>query len=771
MRTIMGKVLQAITGSTKRIVGIMAHDFQRVFTNPVAAIIAVGVMVLPSLYAWFNIQASWDPYGSTDHISVAVSNVDEGTVVQGMELNVGKSIVESLAENEQIGWKFVNKEKALAGVRSGKYYAAVVIPEDFSKNMTSVLTPDIERPKIEYYVNEKKNAIAPKITDKGVGVIQQMVNKTFISESVTVIGDVVLGMSEKDKALNRKLVQDISLDKEKEQVDTAIESLQDLEEGMDNLTDTVEAFQATMDALEELSKTINTSFGILKDSVKEVQDQSSNTIQMDALKNLASDTPDSIGNTIGAITTSLNSIYQSLDSIERLVQGNNPAEAIPTLNATKTQLQELVNTNNELIDILKNNTIFYQTPVGSDCVARLEHANSSLNGGIETLDKIIENLQTSTSRDDALKEISQLKETVTTCKEQIADIGTQIETTMNEQVSAAADEAVGNVDAVRKAAESFGGAVPSAQATMDSVSKAMSSLGTSLTSMTKVLQGSKDAIGKGITELEGMKEILEEIEKQKNMNISQAIQNFVLEKFGVDLNDYKNSPETIGEFLSAPVELETHKIFPVANYGSALAPFYSILAMWVGGLILVSIFKCRASTNKYLDISQYRPFELYIGRYLIFMNFGIIQSVIICLGDLYLLKIQCLYPGRFIFVGVVAGIVFSNIIYTLTITFDDVGKAIAVIMLVLQVAGAGGTFPIEVTPGFFNMINPFLPFTHGMNAMRDAVAGLYGHNYAISLLKLFVYFPIFYIFGTVFRTPLIKLNEFFAGHVENTGIM
>ena len=110
----MGKVLQAITGSTKRIVGIMAHDFQRVFTNPVAAIIAVGVMVLPSLYAWFNIQASWDPYGSTDNISVAVSNVDEGTVVQGMELNVGKSIVESLAENEQIGWKFVNKEKALA---------------------------------------------------------------------------------------------------------------------------------------------------------------------------------------------------------------------------------------------------------------------------------------------------------------------------------------------------------------------------------------------------------------------------------------------------------------------------------------------------------------------------------------------------------------------------------------------------------------------------------------------------------------------------------
>lgn len=766
----MGKVLQAIKDSTKRVIGIMVHDFQRVFTNPIAAIIAVGVMVLPSLYAWFNIQASWDPYGSTDNISVAVANADEGTQIQGMELNVGKNIIESLAENDQIGWKFVNKEKALAGVRSGKYYAAVVIPEDFSENMSSVLKPEIQRPKIEYYVNEKKNAIAPKITDKGVGVIQQMVNKTFISESVTVIGDMVLGMSEKDKALNQKVIDNVSLEDEKQQIDEAIASLQELDEGMDHLTDTVEAFQSTMDALEELSKTVNTSFGILKESVQEVQEQSSNTIQTDALKNLASDTPDTIGNTIGAITTSLDSMYQSLEAIEKVVQGNDPAQAIPTLSSVKTQMQNLINTNNELIDILKNNSVFYQTPAGGDCVAKLEQANGSLNEAVTSIDQIIENLKASTSHDDALQAISQMKETVSTCKEQISGAGEQIESTMNDQVAAAADEAVGNVDAVRKAAESFGGAVPSAQATLNSVSKAMGSLGTSLTSMTKVLQGSKDAISKGITELEGMKELLEEIEKQKDMNISQAIQNFVLEKFGVDLNDYQNSPETIGDFLSAPVELETHKIFPVANYGSALAPFYSILAMWVGGLILVSIFKCSVS-DKYIDLKQYRPFELYIGRYLIFMNFGIIQSVIICLGDLYLLKIQCLYPGRFIFVGILSGIVFSNIIYTLTITFGDVGKAIAVIMLVLQVAGAGGTFPIEVTPGFFNMINPFLPFTHGMNAMRDAVAGLYRHDYLISLLKLFVYFPIFYIFGTVFRTPLIKLNEFFAEHVENTGIM
>ena len=193
--------------------------------------------------------------------------------------------------------------------------------------------------------------------------------------------------------------------------------------------------------------------------------------------------------------------------------------------------------------------------------------------------------------------------------------------------------------------------------------------------------------------------------------------------------------------------------------------------MWVGGLVLVSILKCKAKDDETLAVSKYRPFELYMGRYLIFMIFAILQSVIICLGDLYWLKIQCLHPGLYIFVGVVAGIVFSNVIYTLTITFGDVGKAVAVVLLVLQVAGAGGTFPIEVTPGFFNKINPFLPFTHGMNAMREAIAGFYGNTYIVSLLKLFVYFPIFFLFGTVFRTPLIKLNNFFEEHLEDTGIM
>lgn len=766
----MKKILQIVGGSARRIFRIMVHDFVKIFTNPVAAIIAIGVMVLPSLYAWFNIKASWDPYGSTNNLSVAVANVDEGTTIQGIELNAGDAIVENLAENDQIGWKFMNKQKAIAGVRSGEYYAAVVIPEDFSEDMSSILRPEIDRPKIEYYVNEKKNAIAPKITDKGVGVIQQMVNETFISQSVTIIGDTVLGFAEEDdSALNRKLLDNVSVDDEIQGVNDTIAALTELNESMDDLVATVEAFQATGEAMNELENIVVSTVDSMNEVAQGVQGEDAG--DNDSLMNMAGSFADSCENSLNAMSTTLGGMYQDLETLEGTIASQDPESAIPVLESLKSQAQTLVEINDKLIAILKGNTYLYGNQSVKELVASLEQLSTHLNSYITASDQVIAGIQGSTKQEDTLEQIAQMKETVANCQSQVNDAKTLFDGDAREQIASVITEADSKVGSVQEAASSLKTIGPSAKATMESVNKAMESLGTSMESMSKVLVNSKTLITNGIEELEGMKGLLEEIQNQKHMTVSQAIQDFVLQKFGVDLKDYQNSPESIGEFLSAPVELDTHKVYPMANYGSALSPFYSILAMWVGGLILVSILKCRAVNDKKLDLTGYRPFELYMGRYLIFMIFGIIQSVIICLGDLYLLKIQCLYPGRFIFVGIVAGIVFSNIIYTLTITFDDVGKAIAVIMLVLQVAGAGGTFPIEVTPGFFNMINPFLPFTHGMNAMRDAVAGLYGHNYVFSLLKLFVYFPIFFVFGTVFRTPLIKINEFFAKHVEDTGIM
>ena len=225
----------------------------------------------------------------------------------------------------------------------------------------------------------------------------------------------------------------------------------------------------------------------------------------------------------------------------------------------------------------------------------------------------------------------------------------------------------------------------------------------------------------------------------------------------------------LGGFMASPVQLETNQLYPIENYGSAMAPFYSTLAIWVGGIVLVAIMKVTVDEDKRLG--NIKPYQAYIGRYLLFMLLGLVQATIICLGDLYFLKIQCLHPMLFMISGWISSLVFTNIIYTLTVSFGDIGKALSVIILVIQIAGSSGTFPIEVTPKFFQNVYPFLPFTYAINAMRETIAGFYGNQYLIYLLQVLAFLPFALLLGLVLRRPLIKFNRFFDERLEDTHLM
>ena len=231
----------------------------------------------------------------------------------------------------------------------------------------------------------------------------------------------------------------------------------------------------------------------------------------------------------------------------------------------------------------------------------------------------------------------------------------------------------------------------------------------------------------------------------------------------------KSDASTVSEFMASPVQVETNSLYAVSNYGSAMAPFYSVLACWVGGIVLVAILKVAVDEDE--EIYGLKPYECYLGRYLLFLMLAVAQGVIICLGDLFFLGVQCTNIPLFILSGVVSSLVFSLLIYTLTVSFGDVGKAMAVILLVIQIAGSGGTFPIEVTPAFFQKVNPILPFTHAINAMREIVAGQYGVDYWLDLLKLLVFIPLALLLGLVLRKPLIRMNEFFEERLNSTKLM
>ena len=230
----------------------------------------------------------------------------------------------------------------------------------------------------------------------------------------------------------------------------------------------------------------------------------------------------------------------------------------------------------------------------------------------------------------------------------------------------------------------------------------------------------------------------------------------------------KNS---ISSFLAAPVELKTNKVYPIENYGSSMAPFYSTLSIWIGGIVLVAMLKVTVSENGTTGLKHLKLHQIYLGRYLIFLILGLLQSTLICLGDLFYLGIQCKHPFLFLLAGWISSIVYVNIIYTLTVSFGDIGKAVSVVLLVMQVAGTGGTFPIEVAPRFFKAVYSLFPFTHSMAALREAVGGLYGMDYWIDLGKLCIFLVVFLIMGLVLRKPIIKVNEAFSEKLEETKIM
>ena len=194
---------------------IFKRDFRRAFSNRAAALIMVGVSLLPSLYAWFNIAANIDPYANTQGVKVAIANCDVGKETELLSMNAGENIVESLKKNDKLGWTFVSESQAKEGVKSGKYYAAIVIPKDFSESLLSILSGKLKQPELDYYLNEKKNAIAPKITDSGATTIQQQINDTFSSTASEAISKMVSEAAKKIKGdvddTNETIINDISL--------------------------------------------------------------------------------------------------------------------------------------------------------------------------------------------------------------------------------------------------------------------------------------------------------------------------------------------------------------------------------------------------------------------------------------------------------------------------------------------------------------------------------------------------------------------------------
>ncbi|NFD84826.1 YhgE/Pip domain-containing protein [Clostridium botulinum] len=717
----------------KNIFKIYKRDLQNIIMNWVAIVVMLGLMILPSLYAWFNIKSSWDPYSNTKSISVAVVNKDKVAFFKGQSINVGEELVNKLKINKNIGWKFVDEKEAEKGVKYGKYYASIMIPEDFSYKILSITRDKQEKPTLIYSVNEKSNAVAPKITSKGVTTIQSEVTKTFVKT----VNGIIFEMFNK---------LGIELEKGKPKLKDLMNMIFYVNDKIPEINASIDKLEKGAITLEEFIEKINKDIPLIKDTINRALSAGDKT------KLFLSKSKEGINNVAPYIKQDLIIARKINSTAEVLIEegvdliGKNSSKARENLLSSKdklTNVKEILNSILELIDIINKDK---KNIIMNDFENKIKDMKERVNNKIENINTVISSIDRGEKVSvEALNRLNNKANGIDSILEKtIEDFNPKIVPAINNVLNDLIVVADNTIQLLKNANENLPGATELLDKGYTGAEKGIKGI--------KILKSNLPSIEKSIGEVSNKLKTLDDDERLNEI-----------------IKLMKSNAKIESDFISNPVEIKENRIYPIPNYGSAMAPFFTTLSLWVGALILVSILSVEVKDIK--GAKKLKVHEKYFGRYFTFMTIAIFQALIVSLGDIYLLKVYVSNKSIFILFSIFISIIFSMIIYTLVSVFGNVGKALGVILLVLQISASGGTFPIEVTPGFFQRINPLLPFTYAVSGMREAVGGVIEGILLRDIIILLIYFTLSILLALLLKKKLEKANKNFVKKFKESGLV
>ncbi|MFD3156063.1 YhgE/Pip family protein [Haloimpatiens sp. FM7330] len=902
----------------KNILKIFTSDIKNILKNKIALIIVSGLLVLPSLYAWFNIYASWNPYDNTNGIKIAVCNEDSGAKIRDVDVNIGKEVQKTLKKNKALGWMFVeNPDKAISLANKGEVYASIIIPKDFSEKISTILSNNPVKPTLEYYVNEKINAISPKITDKGASTIQANIGTSFV-ESVTeqVISTMRNAGIEVTDVKPLLSMQKETLDSLIKKVPIVIERLKNNSVSVKQGSDIISLSSKDIDLITTVSKdlisftgdlkkdidTINSKTDDLSGDIVEtlnltkitIQDLDNNTVKLKEkiilekpnftdelsessinLEKLISETrsiQNSLRNFDKDVSPQIQSLYVTIDSqlseLQQLLRRINSADlnddsihnitksireldskirsnvltlksilqnTLPTVTTRRTYISNLNNDLSSLLKELDGKTSLTEKAnilCGNVLTDIRELKNSGINNSplllktLNSIEKNIENLKANTNFSTSLKNLKSNKKVLDVEEKTCSSLETTLKNSLNQADSILSlvnsmdtqtntidkevtkfvtdvkyyskysekdistirtnlnkiyklvknehnyltphikevsdlslsrlddisnllknlSQDLKNTDNVEKSLNTIHNLNTNMISNIDNlvikintdltstikrylsgISNFSSDINTLLVSVNQKSKPVKDFLNKlsnnGQVTADDMIKFSKDLPKIQSdlILINKKLTNFI-EKTNFDkfLDKVQNNKNIIANFMASPVDLNTHALYHTKNYGCAMTPFYTTLALWVGVLILASLL---TTETKNIDFEP-THIEAYLGKFLLFSSLSVIQALIVSLGDIFILKVTASDPVLFVELSMFLSLIFCSIVYTLVYLFGNVGKATGVILLVLQVAGSGGTFPIQMTPKLFQKLYAWLPFTYGIGGMREAISGV-----------------------------------------------
>ncbi|BDR53819.1 phage infection protein [Bombiscardovia nodaiensis] len=737
---------------------LFTGDIRRLTSNIVSIIIVIGLVVIPGIFTWFNVAASWDPFSNTKNLKFAVANVDKGykSDLIPVKITVGDTVVNELRANSQLDWTFTSQEDAIDGTKSGKYYASVIIPEDFSRDMMTFFSADVQHAKLTYYTNEKTNALAPKVTGQGADQVAGQINEMFAK---TITGTAL--------SIASQLADQLSKPQAKEQ-------LANFSGNIDSFAKEVSQAAQLLDSFSSLgtgAQALMTSSNQLAQGLASSADQSASDLK--AAKSGVTDITGALKSTTATLSQALAQSSSSYAAVGQSIDS--------TFDSAGRSVEDVATSIRHQADLVDQQSDKYQQI--RDAIAKLpdsvtvngEHGSVTIGGHVvvngkdakdiltQEIDKVISQLRTLSSSLNATAQNLTAKD--------------QDRQQQRQEVKDLAKQAQDSISAVKTDFDSK--LKPQLNNVMGSVSQSTSLLDQSSGQLDSTLSGLSATTDKAKGDVGKIQQVLGDMSGQLNKTsgrlndfsnkLTQALNSGDMDKVRQVLGG--RDPETLASTLAAPVKLKRTALFPVQTFGTALTPFYTFIPLWVGSLLLAITLKITVSRKTRAALGDPKPYQLYLGHYGIFALMALLQATFSCAGSLLFLHVHAVHPWLFMTAGWLSALVYSFFIYTLVATFGNVGKAIGVIILVMQISGSGGAYPLQVLPGFVSAVNPYLPAAHSIQAMRAAIAGVYMNDFWIEIGKLFLFVIPMLLLGLFLRKPLDKFNQWTMAKVATTKLM
>ncbi|MDK4294552.1 YhgE/Pip domain-containing protein [Corynebacterium accolens] len=725
------------------ILTILRDDLKAIRGNVMTAVIIFGLAIIPLLFTTFNVLASWDPFANTKQLKIAVASEDEGhqSDLASLKLNLGDEVLSQLSRNDEINWVLTNSDDAIEGTKSGEYYAGIVLPKDFSANLLTFYVEGTEPSKLNLYTNEKKNALSTTITQRSAtGVIEK------IDESFTrVVSNVGLGViSSLDQYLDEGETQ-AALNNVHHRVNT-------VQSRLDAASGTVMALSNLVDSTIPLTRAAN-------NILNEAGNQASSTTNdngespIDILKSTLDESTGSLDASLAATTQS----YEALSSqIEELLNNASAtsAQTAQTFRTAADRVGQQTAAFQGVKDSIQKEAdkVNLPAPVAAGYKAVMGQLDASIaqsNALHDSLTSTANNIENGGKSQDSKQ---QTQAAIASAKQAVENARNSYNSNLKPQLAALGDSVgtvANDIDAVKR----------------------------DIAGVRNTISNDNDALVRARDMTAGLSGTLQQ-QAARFGELSQKIDEI---RDGGDLSQLADligdDPELLASRIASPVNVDRQPIYEVAAFGVGMTPFYLTLSLWVGALLACVLVHTNAE-RKYLKKNEnldkkdhFTRNQVFLGRFITFGLIGIAQSTLVVLSLIFFVEIEPEHPFMMLFASWIITLVFMLIIYSLVITFDSAGKALAVLLLVIQVSGSGGAYPLPLLPEWFQNVSPWLPATYGIDAFRSAIAGIYEADILRELGMLLLFAIPALILGLFLRPAMDNYHKRLQKAIKKTKVM